>query len=440
MVDPDRHPTRTIAVRGLIVAAVIAVVAAVAVATGTIGGPDAGAASGRSANRAGGARGSAVVARVGPAAKTSFTIAATGDLLVHRPVADRARADAEADGGPPAAGPTGPGQPAAYDFRPMLAAVRSELSAADLAICHLETPLTATDRQVTGYPVFNTPWELATAVRWAGYDSCSTASNHSFDQGLRGVTDTVTVLDRVGVAHTGSAIDPAARARIEMHVVDGAKVALLDYTYGLNGFTAPSWAVNLIDPATILRDAAAARRAGAVFVVVQMHWGQEYRTAPTAEQRTLATRLLASPDVDLILGGHVHVVQPIERINGKYVVYGTGNFLSNQTPGCCAAGAEDGVIVTAHVTRTGARWAVSAITYTPTWVRIGDYAVLPVAATLNDPRTPPALRAALTASWRRTVAAVTSLKSRTGLKSTTSPESATGDVRPDLQPRAAGTS
>ncbi|HMA47611.1 MAG TPA: CapA family protein, partial [Frankiaceae bacterium] len=232
--------------------------------------------------------------------------------------------------------------------------------------------------------------------------------------------------DRAGVGHAGTARSPAEAAKVDVQTVRGVRVGLLDYTYGLNsGSRLPEapWAVNFIDPARILRDARAARQAGAAFVVVQLHWGEQYQVAPTAEQRSLARRLLASPDVDLIVGGHVHVVQPVERIGGKYVVYGVGNFLSNQSSRCCPAATQDGVIVTAHVERTPHGFATSRITFTPTWVDIPGYRVLPVAASLDDPATPAALRPALRDSWRRTVAAIGQLGPLAG------------DVRPDRTPR-----
>ncbi len=335
----------------------------------------------------------------------SFTIAATGDLLVHGPVAAQARR-------------YGAGSRAAYDFRPMLGPVRSALRAADLAVCHLETPLSPDDRNITGYPTFNTPHELAVAIRAAGYDSCSVASNHALDQGARGVAATLAALDAVGVGHAGTARSPAEAARAELHLVHGVRVGLLAYTYGLNGGNAlpagKPWLVNLIAARRILADARAAKTAGARFVAVSLHWGQQYQVAPTAAQRTLARTLLASPDIDLLIGSHVHVVQPVERIGDKYVLYGLGNFLSNQSARCCPAATQDGVIMAVRVERRGSRLVASGVRYLPTWVEPGSYRVLPVAAALGDPATPAGERAALAASWRRTVAAVMLLAGRAG--------------------------
>jgi poly-gamma-glutamate synthesis protein (capsule biosynthesis protein) len=128
-------------------------------------------------------------------------------------------------------------------------------------------------------------------------------------------------------------------------------------------------------------------------------------------QREQATQLLASPYVDAIVGGHVHVVQPVEKIGTKYVVYGIGNFLSNQSGECCPTSSQDGVIVTLHFTEAAGAWSVSSITYTPTYVdRAGAYVIDPVAATYNDPTTTPALKQQLAASWQRTTSMMGSLQ------------------------------
>lgn len=326
-----------------------------------------------------------------------MTISFSGDILAHSPVYQRAAVDGRATR-------------RSYDFRPMFAQVKPLLSAPDLSICHQETPILPTDTGVSGYPTFNTPPEIADAIADAGFEGCSTASNHSYDRGAAGVASTLAAFDRVKVAHVGTARTPGERAQTEIHVVRGTRVALLDYTYGLNGQTVPAaqaYLVNIIDVPTILRDAHAARKAGAQIVVVQMHWGKENQTAPTAEQRAQARQLLASSDIDAIVGQHVHVVQPVEKFSGKYVVYGTGNFLSNEGPGCCPPATQDGVITTLHFTRTGGAWQVSQVSYTPTYVdRAGGFVILPVAETLRKPGISPAMKHALTDSWRRTVAAM----------------------------------
>ncbi len=328
--------------------------------------------------------------------RPGFTLAVTGDLLAHQPVVAAARA---------AAGGAG------YDFRPLLVQVRPILSRADLAICHLETPLSPDDRVVTYYPDFQAPKELAPAIRWAGFDTCTTASNHTLDDGPAGVRHTLDLLDAAGVRHAGMARSAAEAARAQSYTVDGFHVAHLDYSYGLNGRSVPvdqPWLVSLIDAPRILRDARAVRSAGADFVLVSLHWGQEYQSAPTEAQRALARQLLASADIDLILGSHTHVVQPVERINGKYVVYGMGNFLARHAPCCDSPPTFDGVIVHVVVEATAGRLRVTALTYTPTMVDPGTLVVVPVAAALAAGAASPS-RAELMASWRRTVARMDSL-------------------------------
>jgi poly-gamma-glutamate capsule biosynthesis protein CapA/YwtB (metallophosphatase superfamily) len=217
------------------------------------------------------------------------------------------------------------------------------------------------------------------------------------------------VLNRPGRDNAGTARNPAEAATATMVQVRGLRIALLSYAYGLNGGRLPAdrpWLVKLIDPDRILSDARAARRAGAGFVVVLLHWGQENQAAPTPAQRDLARRLLAAPEVDLILGHHVHVVQPIEQVGGKWVAYGMGNSLSNQTPACCAAGSQDGVLVQVTIGVEGGAARVRSLRYVPTWVEHPSFRVRPVLAALADRSLPAATRRDLEASRDRTSRAV----------------------------------
>jgi poly-gamma-glutamate synthesis protein (capsule biosynthesis protein) len=247
-----------------------------------------------------------------------FTLVATGDLLVHDSVIRQAAADA---GG------------AGHDFRRMLAAAEPLVSGADLALCHMETVYGAQGGPFTGYPTFKTPPELAGAVAETGYDSCSTASNHTLDAGVDGVSRTLDAMDDAGLRHAGSARTARERDTPTLLEAGGATVAHLAYTYDTNGIPVPEdrpWLVNLTDPERIVADARAARRAGADVVVVSMHWGTEWQEAPDDTQLALAEELTASAtggrrDIDLILGTHAHVPQAYEKVNGTWVVYGMGD-------------------------------------------------------------------------------------------------------------------
>ena len=251
----------------------------------------------------------------------TFTLVATGDVLLHERLWHQAEQDASNT---------------AMDFAPQLANVAPVVSGADLAICHLETPLAPADGPFSGYPTFSGPPQVVPALVAAGYDACTTASNHTFDKGADGVTRTLDALDAAGLAHAGSARTPQeadVTTILDVTTEQGpVRVSLLSYTYGFNGIPYPdgeTWRADEIDEATILADAATARTRGAEVVVVALHWGTEYDQEPNEQQRDLAPRLIASPDVDLLLGHHAHVVQPVENVGGEWVVYGMGNLMAN---------------------------------------------------------------------------------------------------------------
>jgi hypothetical protein len=293
-----------------------------------------------------------------------LTVAASGDLLIHTPVARRALA-------------LGGGR--RYDFAPMFRPVRRWIAGADLALCHAETPLVP--GPVEGYPVFRTPPDLARAVRHTGWDACSTASNHSLDAGQAGIDSTLHALRRAGVKATGTSRSARARRRTTMLRVRGVKVAFLSYTAVTNGQAVPHpWSVNWASPVAILQDARRARRRGARVVIANIHWGTEFAPGISPQQRGLARRLTRSPAIDAIVGQHVHVVQPIRRVHGKPVVFGEGNLISNQTAGCCPAASQDGLIALIDfVVRPHRRAHARRIRYVPVWVRHPDFTVLPAA-------------------------------------------------------------
>jgi poly-gamma-glutamate capsule biosynthesis protein CapA/YwtB (metallophosphatase superfamily) len=292
----------------------------------------------------------------------SATVVLTGDLLIHSDVNQQAAEDARSTG-------------LRYDFGPMLAGIQSRVSAADLAVCHLEVPLGDDRGPYFGYPAFSAPPEVAAAIAKVGYDSCSTASNHSFDQGLRGVTSTLRNLDRAKVRHAGTARSADEHAQLNLLPAAGFTVAQLSYAYGLNTGSLPadqSWAVNLIDVSRILADAKTAKRLGADVVLLSLHWGQEGQSRPTAQQIDLARRLTASADVDVIVGHHVHVVQPVEMINGKYVVFGLGNSLAGEGHNFWGGASREGLLVTLKLKRhgQGSPVTVAGVELTPTYATL----------------------------------------------------------------------
>jgi poly-gamma-glutamate synthesis protein (capsule biosynthesis protein) len=314
---------------------------------------------------------------------TTLTVAAAGDLLVHLALTEQAADDAAA------AGRTG------HDFTQVLAAVAPVLSAADLAICHLEQPLAGPDGPFTGWPRFSAPPQLADAAATAGFDTCSTASNHSLDTGMEGLARTLDYLDDAGVAHAGTARDEAAAAAPTILDVHGVPVAHLSYTFSFNGLPLPDgkpWAANPVDPEAILADAERARKAGAEIVIASMHWGTEYQVDADPGQLGLAQDLLAGPEIDLIVGHHAHVVQPFERIGEKWVGYGMGN-LTARFPDGSPVSTQDAVVPTFTFTEVGpGRWRVTEVEVVATWMEYHPKArVVNLPAALGDPALDPDL-------------------------------------------------
>jgi poly-gamma-glutamate capsule biosynthesis protein CapA/YwtB (metallophosphatase superfamily) len=252
-------------------------------------------------------------------APQSVTVLAGGDVLIHQDLELTAGAR-QPDGG--------------YDFSGVLAPVAPIVRAADLAICHLETPVAPPGGPYRGYPSFAVQPQIVTALAGAGFDVCSTASNHTLDDGFSGVVRTLDTLDAAGIRHSGSYRTQAESQTPTILDVHGVRVAEVAGTYGLNGGGPPAaqpWAVDVEhvpDVTGLLAAAHRARAAGAQVVIVSLHCCVEYQHDPTAAQVQAVHALLASPDVDLVIGHHAHVVQPFENVGGKWVAYGLGNFVA----------------------------------------------------------------------------------------------------------------
>ena len=256
-----------------------------------------------------------------PAAKPrSISIVSSGDILLHERLWVQAKAD---------------GTDGNLDFYPQLADIEPVFSSADLALCHLETPLAELGVGYEGYPTFNAPPQITDAITKLGFDMCGTASNHSLDQGFSGLIRTIETLDRAGIPHTGTAVSQAEASKplvIDVKTENGlVKVGILSYTYGFNGFERDAdklWSANLIDPGAIIAEAKLARSLGAEIVIAKMHWGNEYTAEPNDFQTSVAQELADSGQIDLIDGSHSHSVQPITQIGKTWVAYSHGNFVA----------------------------------------------------------------------------------------------------------------
>ncbi|WP_327189708.1 CapA family protein [Streptomyces xinghaiensis] len=326
----------------------------------------------------------------------SFTVAAAGDILIHPELTEQARKDARE---------TGEGEEG-LDFGVLMAGVKPVISKADLAICHMEPVLGEPTGPFQSYPDFLVPPQIATAVADAGYDTCSTASNHTLDHGPAGVKRTLDVLDKAGLQHTGSARNREEGETPLILDVKGVKVAQLSFAGGFNGREVPEdtpWLVNQTSFKRVAAAERAARDAGADVVVLSIHWGREHQQDPNGFQLRMARRIAEKTGIDLVIGHHAHVVQPMEKVNGTWIAYGLGNQLArHEVPSGLS---EEGVIGWFEFTERDGAWNVRA-RYVPTFVDIppapeeaaaagtaaadteptGDHRLVDVAAALHEDR------------------------------------------------------
>lgn len=252
----------------------------------------------------------------------TFTVVSSGDLLLHERLWNQAIQD---------------GNHGQWDFYPQLADISSMTKTANLALCHLETPLAQLGGHYTGYPVFNSPPQIVAAVKKLGFDMCDQTSNHTFDAGSAGVKRTLDYLDKADIAHTGTYRSAAESKRfliMDVPTKNGSvKVGILAFTYGFNGFPYPegkTWLANQINLNKIKHDAKALRQQGADVVILKMHWGSEYTNYPNGFQTGLSKALAQSGLIDLIDGDHTHSVQPIQKIGDMWVIYSHGNLAAAQ--------------------------------------------------------------------------------------------------------------
>lgn len=328
----------------------------------------------------------------------SFTLAAVGDVLVEEAVWVSAAKFAKGTG-------------LRYDFRPMFAPTASLIGGADLAICHLETPVGRPGVRPGRYG--KTPlngnrilaaFEIVPAIDEAGFDRCSTASNHSLDLGDQGISDTLDILDSFGIGHTGTARSEA-ESRPAVITVNGVKVGHLAWSRRSNSLPAKDpWRFNFASIPKIVSEVNRLRSAGAEVVVLSLHQGQELQQKPTAEQRTWLDQLLAAAPIDVVISHHAHVVQPVERIHGALVFWGVGNFLSGMGPGRTYYSSPktlDGLLALVQFTET----SPGVFETTPSPIALCSEqktrVVYPVVSTLASSATPPALRQQLTACLTR---------------------------------------
>jgi poly-gamma-glutamate synthesis protein (capsule biosynthesis protein) len=225
-----------------------------------------------------------------------------------------------------------------YDYAKVFSEVCPIIESVDIAVANLEVTLPGS--RYSGYPNFRSPDALAVAARDYGIDALLTSNNHSCDSGKKGILRTIKILDSLHIKHTGTFKDSTARAQTNLLIFDkkNIKVGLLNYTYGTNGIPIPKGVfVNLIDTLQIKKDILDAKKQDLDKLILMMHWGNEYQSLASKKQKKLA-KFIFDNGVDIIVGSHPHVLQPMEyskdSISGreKLIAYSLGNYVSNQRP------------------------------------------------------------------------------------------------------------
>jgi poly-gamma-glutamate capsule biosynthesis protein CapA/YwtB (metallophosphatase superfamily) len=305
-------------------------------------------------------------------------ISAVGDIIIHS-----SQLDAQYDR-----------NSKKYDFHNNFKYVSNYIKKSDLSIANLETTLAGEENGYSGYPRFNSPDSLADALKKSGFDLISIVNNHTLDYGIQGFERTIGVLEKNKLNPLGikRKIDDK---RYEIKDIKGIKVGIISYTYEtpsldgyktINNIKIPHEVKDLINTFNpnnltneipkIQNEIQNMKKDGAELIIFVIHWGNEYNLKPNYSQKILA-KALANSDVDIILGSHPHVIQPVDVVNSNnsnhktLVAYSMGNFLSNQRFEMTGSTyTENGVILNIEVKKNliTKKVSIDKVSYRPTWV------------------------------------------------------------------------
>ena len=252
--------------------------------------------------------------------ETRLSFVAVGDNIIHSAIIEDGKNHA--------------GDGEEYNFKYIYDNVRDEISAADVAFVNQETPLGGKALGYYGYPNFNGPQEAGDALVDAGFDVVCIATNHMADMRDAGLEGTIKYWRSQPVTTVGDHLSKEDYETVRIHEKDGIKIAFLAYTYGTNGMSVSSSSglvIPYLNETDIRRHVAAAKEQSDI-VIVNMHWGDDSSFTVNAEQKKYA-QILADCGVDVVIGEHPHVLQPMQWMDGKdghkmLLTYSIGNFLS----------------------------------------------------------------------------------------------------------------
>lgn len=263
-----------------------------------------------------------------------------------------------------------------YDFSNVFTDIKPYIENADIAVGNLETTFAGKNVGYSGYPTFNTPEALAKNIVDLGVDVVSTANNHSLDKRYNGLISTLDELDKVGLSHTGTYRSKEEQDTILTKNVNGINIAFLSFTYGTNGIPVPTgkeYCINLIDENLMLDQLSKAKALNPDVICVSMHWGDEYKLVQNKTQEKLADFLFKN-GVDIILGSHPHVLEPMEKrtitledgsTKDGFLIYSLGNFMSGQV----IENTRNSIILQLQITKhSNNKITIDSYNYIPTYM------------------------------------------------------------------------
>ena len=288
----------------------------------------------------------------------TFTLSAIGDIMCHNTqYMDAYNEDSDT-----------------YDFSYVFDNISFYTKTADICVGNLETTFAGEEVGYSSYPTFNTPDSLAYELKDIGVDVLSTAGNHALDKGFDGLSRTIDKLNAADIAHLGTYKTEEDQNKTLIKYVKGIKIAFVNYTYGTNGITVPSdkqFCINLIDEDLMKKQIDSAKEENPDIIIACMHWGNEYKTIQNSTQEELANFLFQN-GVDIILGTHPHVLEPMEKrtvtledgtTKDGFVIYSLGNFIADQN----AEYTRDSIILNLDITK-----------HVDGTISIGNYEYVPI--------------------------------------------------------------
>lgn len=316
-------------------------------------------------------------------------ISAVGDVIGHSPVYRAAD----------------PNQSHDYNFDSMFKYVTPIFEESDVNLVNLETTLTDDVSEISGYPYFITPKELINGLSHAGFNGIITANNHSMDNSIRGIEETIKWTEDADLPAIGTSLD-THHQRYHIEKVGDLDVAVLAFTEFVNGHGTSMFTeeemykhINMLTDETIHQEVEAVKEYDPDIIIAYAHWGEEYTEELTQNQLNFA-EVFAEAGVDAVIGSHPHVIQKAEMIehddHEMFIIYSVGNFLSNQrveSLGESFRPSEDGVIVHLDYEQSpdGEDVKLKNVEFTPTWVNrklieeaLFEYYVLPTNEHTND--------------------------------------------------------